>query len=96
MTQVSFRVITNYLKLLWFLALITLRYPSLLLFQESQFSTFNSATPIIHSAVTSVTPTSHSKENVNHNEHNLKDGRIEQWNVELKALKALICDEKND
>ena len=56
----------------------TLLDPSLLLFQESQFSTSNSTTRIIHSAITSVTPTSHSKENSNHDKHDLKDERIEQ------------------
>ena len=71
----------------------TLPDPSLLLFQKSQFSTSISTTPIIHSAVTSITPTSHSKENVSHNEHDLKGGRIEQLNAELKALKSFIREE---
>ena len=63
--------------------------PNLLLFQESQFTT----APTIHSAVRSVTPTSHSKENSNHNKHDLKEERIEQLNAELKALKSFIREE---
>ena len=70
----------------------TLLDPSLLLFQESQFSTSNSTTRIIHSAITSVTPTSHSKENSNHDKHDLKDERIEQPNAVLKALKTFIWE----
>ena len=70
----------------------TLLDPSLLLFQESQFSTSNSTTCIIHSAITSVTPTSHSKENSNHDKHDLKDERIEQPNSVLKALKTFIWE----
>ena len=72
----------------------TLPDPNLLLFQESQFCTSNSTAPAIHSAVTSVTPTSHSEENSNHNKHDdLKDERIEQLNAELKVLKSLIREE---
>ena len=71
----------------------TLTDPNLLLIQESQFSTSTSTAPTIHSAVTSVTPTSHSKENFNHNKHDLKDERIEQLNAELKALKSFIRKE---
>ena len=61
--------------------------------QESQFSTSNSAAPTIHSAVTSVTLTSHSKENSKHNKHDLKDERIEQLNAELNPLKSFIREE---
>ena len=71
----------------------TLPDPSLLLFQESPFFTSNSTTCIIHSAITSVTPTSHSRENSNHNKHDLKDKWIEQPNTELKALKTCIREE---
>ena len=67
----------------------TLTDPNLLLFQESQFST----APTVHSAVRSVTPTSHSKENSNHNKHDLKEEWIEQLNAELKALKSFIREE---
>ena len=65
----------------------------MLLFQDSQFSTSNNATPIIHSAVTSVTPNLHSKENSNLKKHNLKDKRIEQRNAELKALKSFAMEQ---
>ena len=44
-----------------------------LLSYDELFKTTNNTTSIIHSAVTSVTPTSHSKENSNHNKHDLKD-----------------------
>ena len=73
----------------------TLPDPSLLLFQEVQFSTSNSttATTIIHSAVTSVTPNSHWKENSNHNKNDLKEERIEQLNAELKHLNSFIREE---
>ena len=67
--------------------------PSLLLSLELRFFTFNSATPIIHFAVISVHPTSHSKENSNHNKHDLKDERIEQLNAEPKAFKSFIREE---
>ena len=66
---------------------------NLLLFQESQFSVSNSTAPTIHGAVTSGTPTSHSKENSIHNKHDLKDERIEQLNAELQALKSFIREE---
>ena len=66
---------------------------NLLLFQESQFSVSNSTAPTIHGAVTSVTPTSHSKENSIHNKHDLKDERSEQRNAELQALKSFIREE---
>ena len=71
----------------------TLPDPRLLLFKESQFSASNSTAPTIHSAVTSVTPTSHSKENSNRSKHDLKDERIEQMNAELKSLKSFIREE---
>ena len=71
----------------------TLLDPGLVLFQESQFPTSNSKTGIIHSAVTSVTPTSHSKENSNQDKHDLKDELIEHPNAELKALKTFIREE---
>ena len=65
----------------------------MLLFQESQFSTSNSTTPIIQSAVTSVAPNLGYKENSNLNKHDLKDKRIEQLNTELKALKPFITEQ---
>ena len=71
----------------------TLPHPSLLLFQELQFSTSNITTTIIHSAVTPVTPNSHSKKNSNHNKHDLKIKRIEKLNAELKGLKYFIREE---
>ena len=79
----------------------TLNDPNLLLFQESQFSTSTSTLSTIHSTVTSVNPTSHSKKNSNQNKHDLKDEQIEQLNAELKALKSFIREElyvmkKND
>ena len=63
---------------------------NLLLFQESQFSVSNSTAPTIHGAVTSGTPTLHSKESSIHNKHDLKDKRIEQLNAKLQALKPFI------
>ena len=63
------------------------------LIQESQFSTSASTAPTIHSAVTSVTPISESKESSNHNKHYLKDERIEHLNPELKALKSFTREE---
>ena len=71
----------------------TLPDSSLLLFQESQFSTCNSTTPITQSAVTSVAPNLGYKENSNLNKHDLKDKRIEQLNTELKALKPFITEQ---
>ena len=71
----------------------TLTDLNLLLIQESQFSTSASTAPTIHSAVTSVTPISHSKESSNHNRHYLKDERIEHLNPELKALKSFTREE---
>ena len=68
-------------------------YPNLLVFQELQFSVSSSTAPTIHSAVISVPPTSHSKENSIHNKHDLKDERIEQLNAELKAFKSFIKEE---
>ena len=68
--------------------------PNWLLFQESQFSVSTSAAATIYSAVTSGTPNSHSKENSNHNTHDLKDEPIEQLNAELKALKSFIVEER--
>ena len=62
---------------------------NLLLFQELQFSVSNSTAPTIPGAVTSGTPTSHSKENSTHNKHYLKDERI----AELQALKSFIREE---
>ena len=64
----------------------TLTDPNLLLIQESQFSTSTSTAPTIHSAVASVTPTLHSKENSNHNKHDLKDERIEQLNAGTESF----------
>ena len=93
MTQIPFRVMTKYLKLLWFLEDDNPPDPNLLLFQELQFSVSNSTAPTIYSAVTSGTPTSHSKENSIHNKHDLKDGRIEKLNAGLKALKSFIREE---
>ena len=85
---------TNYLKLLWFLALMTTYLvQTYFYFKNRSFSTSNSTPPTIHFAVTSVTPTLHSKENSNHNKHDLKDKRIEQLNAELKALKFFIREE---
>ena len=71
----------------------TLTDPNLFLFQILQFSTSTSTAPTIHSTFASVTTTLHSKENSNQNKHDLKDGRIEQLNVELKALKSFISEE---
>ena len=71
----------------------TLTDPNLFLFQKLQFSTSTSTAHTIHSTVASVTTTLHSKENSNQNKHDLKDGRIEQLNVELKALKSFISEE---
>ena len=68
----------------------TPRDPSLLLFQESQFSISNNIATTVLSAVTSGTPTLHSKENSVHNKHDLKDEWIEQLNAEVKALKSFI------
>ena len=67
--------------------------PNLLLFQESQFPISTSTTPTIHPAVSSVTPTSHSKENSNHNKHDLKDEQTEQLSAELKAFKPFIREQ---
>ena len=66
--------------------------PSLLLLLESQFLSSNSATPIIHFPVISVTPTLHSKENSNPNQYNLKNDQIQQLNAELRALKSFIME----
>ena len=66
---------------------------NLLLFQELQFSVSNSTAPTIHGAVTSGTPTLHSKEGSIHNKHDLKDERIEQLNAKLQALKPFIRKE---
>ena len=68
--------------------------PSLLVFQESQFSTSNSTSTIIHSAVTSVTPTPQYKDDPNHNKH-LKNQRTEQLSAELKALECFNREESN-
>ena len=74
----------------------TLSDPNLFSFQEYQFSTSNSTTPIIHFAVPSVIPSSHSEENSNHNKYGLKDERIEQlMNAELKDLKSFVMEELN-
>ena len=71
----------------------TLPDPSWFLFQESQFSTSIYTTPITHSTVTSVTSISHSKEDSNHNKHDLKAEWSEQLNAELKASKSFIREE---
>ena len=67
--------------------------PSLLLFQESQFSTSNSTSTIIHSAVTSVTPTPQYKDDANHK--HLKNQRTEQLSAELKLLECFNREELN-
>ena len=71
----------------------TLPDPSWFLFQESQFSTSIYTTPTTHSTVTSVTSISHSKEDSNHNKHDLKAEWSEQLNAELKASKSFIREE---
>ena len=71
----------------------TLTDPNLLLLQESVFSTSTSTAPTIHSTVTSVTPTSNSKENSNQNKHDLKGKGIEQLSEELKALKSFVRED---
>ena len=69
--------------------------PSLLLFQESGFSTSNSTILFIHFAVASFTQTIHSKKNCNLNKHDLKDERIEQPQAKLKALKYFTIEQLN-
>ena len=71
----------------------TLPNPSWFLFQGSQFSTSIYITPITHSTVTSVTSILHSKEDSNHNKHDLKAEWREQLNAELKASKYFIREE---
>ena len=68
---------------------------SLLLFQESRFSTSNSTILFIHSALASFTQTIHSKKNCNLNKHDLKDERIEQPHAKLKALKYFTIEQLN-
>ena len=72
---------TNYLNFLWFLFSTdgTLADQSLLLSHSF--------------LLLIVTPTSHSKENSNHNKHDLKDKRIEKLTAELKEFKSLIREE---
>ena len=53
--------------------ILTTNNTNTLLSYDELFKTTNNTTSIIHSTVTSVTPTSHSKENSNHNKHDLKD-----------------------
>ena len=58
---------------------------SLLLCQESQFSTSNSAAPVINYPFTSVIPTLYFKDNSNLNKHDLKNEHIEQMNAFITA-----------